>query len=229
MYIEKLASQIRNDVVSGLKGYHTNLSMNMDQLQDEVVACRLSILNDLYTKGIAPIKELLIAINCVKVDCKSLERCSCGRQGNTIRHFEIPQIVTTYGNQAINYIGSVDRQNKFKVLTSLSEFQNRQYRRVKSNKPYVWIDFAPNENGMLDCFLFDAPLVDQISIVAVFKDPRQLNKYSCCNNDELNGPDTNNTFIDQLIKDKLTKEKLYFYRQAAAPRLPNDQQYTTGN
>jgi hypothetical protein len=29
MYIEKLASQIRNDVVSGLKGYHSNLSMNM--------------------------------------------------------------------------------------------------------------------------------------------------------------------------------------------------------
>ena len=43
MYIEKLASQIRNDVTSGLKGYHQNLYMNMEQLQDEVVACRLAI------------------------------------------------------------------------------------------------------------------------------------------------------------------------------------------
>lgn len=230
MYIEKLASQIRNDVVSGLRGYHTNLSLNIDQLQDEIVACRLSILNELYTKGIIPLKDLLMAINCVEVDCESLERCSCDRRGDTVTaHFQIPQVVTTYGKQAIDYIGSIDRQNKFKVITSLSEFQNRQYRRVQSHKPYVWIDFAPNSEGMLDCFLFNAPFVKQVSVVAVFKDPRQLSRYSCCNTDELNGPDVNNSFIDQLIKDKLTKEKLYYYRQAAAPRLPNDQQYTAGN
>lgn len=232
MYIEKLASQIRNDVVSGLRGYHQNLSMNMDQLQDEVVACRLSILNELYTKGILPIKDLLIAINCVDVDCESLERCSCGKvsDGDTITaHFQIPQIVTNYGKQAINYIGSTDRQNKFNVITSLSELQNRKYRRRGLNKPYVWIDYAPNKDGMLDCFLFNAPFIRQVSVVAIFKDPRQLNRYSCCNMDELNGPDVNNSFVDQLIKDKLTKEKLYFYRQAVAPRLPNDQQYTAGN
>ena len=232
MYIEKLASQIRNDIVSGLRGYHQNLSMNMEQLQDEVVACRLSIINDLHNKGILPIKDLLVAINCIDVDCKSLERCSCGKQsdGDTITaHFQIPQIVTTYGKQAINYIGSTDRQNKFTVIMSLSEKKKKKYKRRGLHKPYVWIDFAPNENGMLDCFLFNAPFVNQISIVAVFKDPRQLNRYSCCNTDELNGPDVNNSFIDQLIKDKLTKEKLYYYRSAAAPVLPNNQQYNTGN
>jgi hypothetical protein len=30
MYIEKLASQIINDVVSGLRGYHSNLALNRD-------------------------------------------------------------------------------------------------------------------------------------------------------------------------------------------------------
>jgi hypothetical protein len=45
MYIEKLASIIRNDVVSGLRGYNSNLSMNMTQLEDEIVACRLEILH----------------------------------------------------------------------------------------------------------------------------------------------------------------------------------------
>ena len=77
MYIEKLASQIRNDVTSGLKGYHQNLSMNMEQLQDEVVACRLAILNEYFLKGVFPIKDLLISINCIDVDCESLERCFC--------------------------------------------------------------------------------------------------------------------------------------------------------
>jgi hypothetical protein len=69
MYIEKLASSIRNDVVSGLKGYHTNLSMNMQQLEDEVVACRLAILKEYSMKGIFPTKDLLMAINCIDVDC----------------------------------------------------------------------------------------------------------------------------------------------------------------
>lgn len=232
MYIEKLASQIRNDVVSGLRGYHQNLSMNIDQLQDEIVACRLSIINELYSKGIAPIDDLLMAINCVDVDCESLERCSCSKKsdGDTITaHFQIPQLVTTYGTQAIKYLGATDRQNKFTIITSLSELQTIKYRRRGLTKPYVWIDLAPNAEGMLDCFLFNAPFVRQVSIVAVFKDPRQLNKYKCCNLDDLNGPDVNNSFIDQLIKDKLTKEKLYYYRQAAAPKLPNDQQYTSGN
>ena len=232
MYIEKLASQIRNDVVSGLRGYHQNLSMNIDQLQDEIVACRLSIINELHSKGIAPIDDLLMAINCVDVDCESLERCSCGKKsdGDTITaHFQIPQRVTTYGTQAMKYLGATDRQNKFTIVTSLSELQTIKYRRRGLTKPYVWIDLAPNAEGMLDCFLFNAPFVRQVSIVAVFKDPRQLNKYKCCNLDDLNGPDVNNSFIDQLIKDKLTKEKLYYYRQAAAPKLSNDQQYTSGN
>ena len=231
MYIEKLASQIRNDVVSGLRGYHQNLSMNMEQLQDEIVACRLEILHQYFLKGIFPIKDLLIAINCINVDCESLERCSC-REYNSddtlVAHFQIPQVVSYYGKQAIDYIGSTDRRNKFQIITSLTELENRKYKKRGTEKPYVWIDYSPNSNGMLDCFIFNAPFLEQVSVVGVFKDPRQLNQYHCCNTDELNGPDINMSFVDQLVKDKLTKEKLYYYRQMAAQRLPNDQQYVTG-
>ena len=230
MYIEKLASQIRNDVVSGLRGYHQNLSMNMDQLQDEIVACRLEIIHQHFLKGVIPIKDLVIAINCIDVNCKSLERCSCAGYNpddTLVAHFEIPQLVSYYGKQAIEYIGSTDRRNKFSIITSLAELENRKYKKRVSKKPYVWIDYSPNENGMLDCYLFNAPLLEQVSVVGVFKDPRQLNQYRCCNIDELQGPDVNISFIDQLIKEKLTKEKIYYYRQLAAPRLPNDQQYVT--
>lgn len=221
MYIEKLASQIINDILSGLRGYHNNLSISREQVEDEIVAYRLSILKDYYLKGIYPIKDLLMAINCIDVDCSSLERCSCADNIKNVKHFQIPQIVTQYGKQAIDYIGSIDRQNKFKIITSLTELQNLKYRRRQSNKPYVWIDFAPNSNGMLDCFIFNAPFVKQISIVAVFKDPRQLKQYQCCSEDM----DDNISFIDQLIKDKLTKDKVTYYRQLQAPIIPNNQQY----
>lgn len=231
MYIEKLASQIINDVVSGLRGYHSNLALNRDQLGDEIVACRLEILHQYFLKGIIPVKDLLIAINCVNVDCESLERCRCreyNEDDTLVAHFQIPQLISYYGKNAIEYIGSTDRRNKFQVITSLTELENRQYKRRGKDKPYVWIDTAPNAEGMLDCFIFNAPFLEQVSVVGVFKDPRQLNRYSCCNTDELNGPDVNPSFVDQLVKDKLTKEKLYYYRQMAAQKLPNTQEYVTG-
>lgn len=230
MYIEKLASSIRNDVVSGLRGYHSNLSLNLNQLEDEIVATRLEILHQYFMKGQMPIKDLLISINCIDVDCKSLERCPCGKINNNdtlVAHFEIPQIISYYGKQSIEYLGSTDRLNNFTIITSLSDLESRKYRKRGNKKPYVWIDYSPNENGMLDCYLFNAPFLEQISITAAFKDPRQLRKYKCCNTDELVGPDVNYSFIDQLIKEKLTKEKIYFYRQLQAPKLPNNQEYTT--
>jgi len=53
--------------------------------------------------------------------------------------------------------------------------QQLKYHKIRKrgkNKPYVWIDTTPNENGMCDCFVFNAPLIQQISIIAVFKDLR---------------------------------------------------------
>lgn len=229
MYIEKIASSIRNDVVSGLRGYHQNLSMNMAQLEDEVVAARLEIIHQQFLKGVFPIKDLVIAINCIDVDCQSLERCCKSGEYTPTAHFQIPQLISYFGKNAIEYIGSIDRRNKFIVITSLSELENLQYRKRGKDKPYVWIDQSPNSNGMLDCYLFNAPFLQQVSVVAAFKDPRQLNIYSCCNMDELNGPDVNPSFIDQLVREKLTKEKLYYYRQAKPPQIPNNQQYLTGD
>lgn len=42
----KLASAIRNDVVSGLRGYHHNMSMSIEQLQDDIVDERLQVIKE---------------------------------------------------------------------------------------------------------------------------------------------------------------------------------------
>lgn len=229
MYIDKLASQIKNDILSGLGGYHHNLGLNIEQLKDECVNTRLLIIKEQYLKGILPVKDLLIAINCVDVDCESLERCKCKASvsDTLVAHFQIPQLIHDFGKQAIEYIGSTDRMNPFQIVTSLTELETRQYRKRGKDKPYVWIDFAPNSEGMLDCFVFNAPFIQQISVVGIFKDPRQVENYSCCSlsDDNLTGADDNISYLTQLVKERLTKEKIQYYRQLAMATKPNDQTY----
>lgn len=225
--IEKLASAIRNDVISGLRGYHSNLSMSMEQLCQDIVDERLQILKEYSLKGILPVKDLYLSINCIDVDCKSIDRCRCNSgkiSESQVAHFEIPQILGDYGDLSIEYIGSTDRQYPFVYYTSPTTFRYHNYRKRGKNKPYVWIDTTPNENGMYDCFVFNAPFLKSVSVTAIFKDLRQLEHYSCCTDLQ----DDNMTFINNEIKKRLTEKKIRYYRQLQAPILPNDQSYSAG-
>lgn len=223
--IEKLASAIRNDVVAGLKGYHTNLSMSIEQLCQDIVDERLQILKEYSLKGVLPLRDLYLSINCIQVDCKNIERCRCNTYDNfseqPMAHFEIPQILNDYGNLSIDYIGSTDRQLPFVFYTSATAFRYHKYRKRGKNKPYVWIDTTPNENGMYDCFVFNAPYLDRVSISAIFKDLRQLDKFECCTDLQ----DDNMTFINNEIKKRVTEKKIRYYRALAPNNVPNDQQY----
>jgi hypothetical protein len=63
---------------------------------------------------------------------------------------------------------------------------------------------------LLDCYIFNAPLIKSVSIQAIFKDLRQLDNFSCdCEQDK---SDENFSFIDILVKERLTKLKLQYYR-----------------
>ena len=226
--IEKLASAIRNDVVAGLRGYHTNLSMSLEQLEQDIVDERLQILKEYSLKGVLPLKDLYLSINCIPVDCKDIERCRCnvddGCKDLPLSHFEIPQVLNDYGSLSIDYIGSTDRQLPFIFYTSSTAFRQHKYRKRGKKKPYVWIDTTPNENGMYDCFVFNAPLLTYVSISAIFKDLRQLGNYECC----VDLQDNNMSFIDNEIKRRLTQKKLTYYRSYAPNNLPNTQSYEAG-
>ena len=219
--IEKLASAIRNNVVSGLKGYHTNLSFSIEQICADIVDERLQILKEYSLKGVLPLKDLYISINCIDVDCKALEKCQCRESdySTKVAHFEIPQILNDYGTLSIAYIGAPDKQLPFVYYTSLASYRNHKYRKRGKNKPYVYIDTTPNENNMYDCYVFNAPLLKQVSITAIFKDERQLQNYNCCYNNN------NISFIDNEVKNRVVAAKLKFYRQFQPILKPNTQEY----
>ena len=222
---DKLASAIYNDIVSGLRGMHHNPSLSIEQLEDDIVDTRLQILKEYSLKGILPVEDLLTSINCIPVDCKDLDRCTCSTiTGKPVAHFEIPQLLNDYGSNSIQYIGSTDRQFQFVWSTSAQWKYHWKYSKRGKRKPFVYIDITPNKNGMYDCFIFNAPLLKEVSVVAIFKDLRQVEGFSCCS--DVEGDNLN--FINNEIKNRLTAQKIKYYRQLAAPILPNNQQYNAG-
>ena len=233
--IKKLADAVYNDIVSGLRGYHQNPSLSKEQLEQEIVEMRLAIIKEYFLKGILPIEDLLASLNCVPVDCDTLDKCSCGgiSCSEPTAHFEIPQLLLDFGlKKTIKYIGSSDKKHPFLFYTSGIDKVGiyQKYRKRGKLKPWVYIDITPNHNGLLDCYIFNAPLIKQVSVTAVFKDPRQMEDYQCdCYSETLESQmDANLNFIDIAVKDRLTQQKLKYYRQFAAPILPNDQKYIAG-
>lgn len=224
-WINKLSSACINDIRSGLRGMHSTMSISQEQLEDEIIQTRLMIIKEFQLKGIMPVNDLVASINCINVDCKNIERCNCRKDyGTPTMHFEIPQIVSDFGNAAITYLGTIDRQTPFIFYTS-SQMWNyyHKYKRRGKDKPFVYIDITPNENGMLDCYIFNAPLLKTISISAVFKDPRQLCNYECSvANDEVI------SWITGEIQKRIVESKIRLYRQLAAPILPNTQKPEAG-
>ena len=69
--------------------------------------------------------------------------------------------------------------------------------------------------------IFLIVLASIIAVIAIFKDPRQLEQFDCCNQLDKSyldfGP------ISNEVKNRLTKTKFYYYRQAAVPPIPNTQ------
>ena len=222
-YIDKLTSAVHNNIQGGLAGYHTNFSISTEQLQDAIIQERLLIIRERFYKGVLNPIELYLSINCIPIDCKSIEKCTCKEDTeNGIAHFEIPQLITDFGTSCISYIGSTDKEEPFTYYFSQSSLRNHKYRKRGRNRPYIWIDLTPNENGMLDGYVYNAPLLKQISITAAFKDIRQLQEYSCCS--DITG-DTM-TSLDSETIDRVTKKMLTYYRHYYMQPLPNNQSYT---
>ena len=234
-----MADAIHNDLVSGLRGYHQNMSISVEQLEQEIVEMRLLVIKEYMLKGILPIQDLLMSLNCIPVDCDSLDKCGCNINNcgfNPIAHFQIPQLLFDYGlKKAIYYVGSTDKQHPFLVYTKPFNKINQiqKYRKRGKSKPWVYIDVTPNQEGLLDCYIFEAPLIKQITFIGIFKDPRQLEDFQCdCADDGLNDKvtqmDNNLNFLDTIIKERVLKQKFFYYRQAAKPLTPNDQTYSEG-
>lgn len=224
MNVNQIASAIINDLFSGnLVSLSNRAMVSIEQLEDEVIEARSSVIKDWYLKNMLNLGDMMVAINCVEVDCKDQNKCSCMSSlanAKMAKHFEIPQLMPGLGADALAFVGSTDRSNAFRVYYNLEAIKYQQhyqkYRRRQNPKPFVYVEKTPNENGMYDCWIFNAPLVRYVAVIGIFKDPRQLEQYNCCNDVEY----LEMGAISNEIKNRILQKKIQLYRTPAPPAAP---------
>ena len=224
MNVNQIASAIINDLFSGnLVSLSNRAMISQEQIEDECIEARCAIIKDWYLKNMLNLGDMMVAINCVEVDCKDQNKCSCMSSlanAKMAKHFEIPQLMPGLGVDALAFVGSTDRSHAFKVYYNLEAIKYQQhyqkYRKRSNNKPFVYIEKTPNENGMYDCWIFDAPFVQYIAVIGIFKDPRQLEKYNCC--DDIDYLEMG--AISNEIKNRILQKKIQLYRTSAPPAAP---------
>ena len=188
--------------------------ISLEQIEDEVLAERQLLIKELYFNNLLDDFDLAMSINCIEVDCKDINKCTCrGLTGEGTQHFEIPQLIDGLGSSAIKYIGSTDRSESFKVYYTPETAVYQKYKKRNPNKPYVYIDRTPNENGFYDGWIFNAPFVKYITVVGIFKNPRDLEKYGCCNGVDF---EEMGSLSAELIRRILAK-KTNLYRTPSIP------------
>ena len=221
MTIERLASVIYNNVVSGLGGININDKFSLIQIEDDIVNERLTIIKENALKGILPATDLMLRVNCIPVDDQQVNKCQ--KQDSWfgkkfIKHFEIPQIVYDFGRESIGYVGPIDGSYSMTTYVDRHAWLNNKYRRNIKIRDFVWIDVATNENDMYDGWLISEDEIPEdtlLMIIAIWKDPRQLFMFQCCEEekDEIN----NWTYISNDIVRRLIEKYLRYYRQLAMP------------
>lgn len=224
MNVNQIASAIINDLFSGnLVSLSNRAMISQEQIEDECIETRCAIIKDWYLKNMLNLGDMMVAINCVEVDCKDQNKCSCMSSlanAKMAKHFEIPQLMPGLGVDALAFVGSTDRSHAFKIYYNLEAIKYQQhyqkYRKRPNDKPFVYIEKTPNENGMYDCWIFDAPFVQYIAVIGIFKDPRQLEKYNCC--DDIDYLEMG--AISNEIKNRILQKKIQLYRTSAPPAAP---------
>ena len=224
MNVNQIASAIINDLFSGnLVSLSNRAMISQEQIEDECIETRCAIIKDWYLKNMLNLGDMMVAINCVEVDCKDQNKCSCMSSlanAKMAKHFEIPQLMPGLGVDALAFVGSTDRSHAFKIYYNLEAIKYQQhyqkYRKRPNDKPFVYIEKTPNENGMYDCWIFDAPFVQYIAVIGICKDTRQLEKYNCC--DDIDYLEMG--AISNEIKNRILQKKIQLYRTSAPPAAP---------
>lgn len=217
--LNRLASACMNNIISGLSGTTSTINVPIKQLEQTILETRLAIIHKYALQNLLETSDLYTDINCLNTDCKSLDNCCDGIDEDSYIHTEIPQLAMVAGeDRVVKFIGSPDKSIKFDVYFDQS-FKYRKYKKYKNNRPYVYINLSPNKHNMLDVYIFDAPMLERLSITAIFKSFDQIEQFDCCSEmgDDNYAEKDNFSDLDLEVIEQVTSSYIKYYRQLINP------------
>lgn len=181
----KLASAIYNDLHAGMKNLSNEWSITIEQIEDTIKDVRVKLLDDKLQNDIRLLKVYSTSLGCIKVDCAPLDNCMECMKSNLpssdpMPHFKIPQPLFNNVCVYISYIGTTDMKEPFPIYTDFEHIEAMKHRRVPIRKPYVYLNPSPDSEGYVHGYIFNAPYIQEITVVGVFKDLSNFVEDTCC-------------------------------------------------
>ena len=225
MTLNQITSAIRNRVADGLSGNISSQAFSILQLEDEVDLTRMSLLFDLSTQGIKLNKKFLYQTkDGLALECMDISQSGCGiAAGEEVRGVKIPAIISTIGDDAVEYFGTMDKRNNFITYFDLDSANNHKRRILTKNKPFIWVDTEVDENGHMTAYLLNMNKYDglrYLSIRGIFSYPNTL-KGSIEDFEDREYPAPGH--LQNKIIDTLTEKYVRYFRQLNIPPQPNTQ------
>jgi len=209
--LNQVAEIVKNNVYAGLNS-PANYNISLEQIKDEILQKRDSILKNLLLKGqLHSMEELYTSIPCVTLECKPIQECCDGLSANvTALYGALPKLALWLGDKSVEYVGGINLFKRFRIYVG-PNIRSALSGYAMQGKPLAWF----RDNGV---WIFNAPKgIDTISLRVVVQDFREAQEYGCeCRDeDELNMP---GWMVDE-IKLKLIEQYLKTYRMQY--QIPN--------
>jgi len=219
--IQEIASIIKNDIQSGLKGIG-NYSFSIEQIEKEVTIKRNALIKKYSANRMIQTSELIQDLTCIPVSCEDISDCCDPVDTTKALRFEIPRPSTLFANEkSIQFIGLVDRATAgFRVYFDHG-FIYHKYNKLTGKMPYVWINLGTvNANDTVYGYIFNKPRIKKITVAGVFEDPYAVQKCECIDTEDKRFP------APEFMVDEIITSIVYKYVQLYKTNpneLPNTQ------
>lgn len=222
MTLEQIASAIRNNISSGLKGVG-NYTYSLEQIKDDISATRSQLIlqyDDTKKPNIVHYaqKKSNIPLEITQYPLGGYEEAA-----QTVLTAKIPALAATNSNSAVLYLGPPDMSLNVRVYYDSNRVNTHKYTRVIKNRPYAFIDSAMDDDGQVPVYLFNlgpSPF-RSLTISAIFDDPIKLMEKEGIFSDAEEFPAP--LAIQELIINEITSRYIAYYKRLHTANQSNDQ------
>lgn len=220
MTLTQMASAIRNHVVDGLKGV-TAEAFSKDQIIQEIILESSALIEQAILARTLRVENIAQRIDGIELICTDISsNCEIDAQIDAPRVF-IPRLATLLDkSSAIQYVGTMDNMNNFKVYSD-EEYKYHKYNLATSKRPYVWLNTS-GIDGKYSLHFFNLGNYSNlkfVSVSAVFENPYELLNTEYADqfkSSEFYAP----AAIQTAVIATLTQRYVTYYRQLNAMNEP---------